>query len=103
MIGDANRGFAWTDAILSVITSELHLCGSASMVPIIRTLAGIIGDELEIIEYRRLSALKASPKPVTFLNQIKKGDCVVAFSRRLLFQLKEAIESANKTLRCCLI
>ena len=97
MIGDEYRGWAWTQALLGVKAKELHLCGEARSVPLIRELVAAMGDKLEIHHYNRLSPLKtmASSLHGDFKN-LRKGDCLVAFSRVSIHKLKIDIEKLTK-------
>jgi len=36
MIGDESRGWAWTRALQGVPANEIHLCGDASALPLVR-------------------------------------------------------------------
>ena len=58
MIGNPERGWAWTQALMGVKAKEVHLCGEARTVPLVRELCASVGDKLEIHEYERLSPLK---------------------------------------------
>lgn len=62
-----------------------------------------MNEEVEVKEYKRLSPLSiVKQSPNDELQKIKRGDCVVAFSRRRIFELREAIEDATK-LKCAVI
>jgi ATP-dependent RNA helicase SUPV3L1/SUV3 len=103
MIADPERGSAWTAAILGSAAEELHLCGEERAVPIIEALAEITGDELIINRYQRLSPLVVSPRSLERdLTRIRRGDCVVTFSRSNIFKLKNEIEE-KIGLRCAVI
>ncbi|EEH22574.2 hypothetical protein PABG_04785 [Paracoccidioides brasiliensis Pb03] len=96
MIADPFRGWAWTRALLGARAHELHLCGEERVVPLIRDLAGLMGDRLEIHHYERLNPLKAMNKSLKGnLANLQKGDCVVAFSRVGIHGLKQDIEKAT--------
>lgn len=100
MIGDMQRGPAWTQAVLGLAAKELHLCGEASAVPLVRRLAALCGDVLHVHEYQRLTPLAVAPESLqNDLSKIQKGDCVVAFSRSAIFQLKKQIETHTQ-LQC---
>lgn len=93
MIGNEERGWAWTAAVLGVRARELHLCGEARVVPLIRQLATLMGDKLEIHEYERLSPLKLMGDSLKGdIKKLRKGDCVVSFSRLLIHSLRNDIE-----------
>ena len=96
MIADPKRGWAWTRAVLGSRASELHLCGEARAVPLIRELAALTGDNLEIHRYERLNPLRAMDKSLKGnLNNLQKGDCLVAFSRVGIHALKQDIEKVT--------
>ena len=103
MIADSQRGHAWTAAVLGAAADELHLCGEERAVPIIEALAEITGDELIINRYQRLSPLAVAPSSLERdLTRIRKGDCVVTFSRSNIFNLKREIEEKTG-LRCAVV
>ena len=93
MIGDASRGWAWTQALLGLQAKELHLCGETRAVPLIRELAAAMGDDLEIHHYERLSPLRTMTSSLRGnMNHLRKGDCVVTFSRRGIHEIRKEIE-----------
>lgn len=96
MIVDERRGFAWTDAFLGVQAKEVHLCGEPSAVKLIRNLVKATGDELEVRNYERLGELRVQGRSVGLLDALQRGDCVVAFSKRLILNLKLEIERQTK-------
>jgi ATP-dependent RNA helicase SUPV3L1/SUV3 len=103
MIADSQRGPAWTAAVLGAAADEVHLCGEERAVPIIEALAEITGDELIINRYQRLSPLVVAPTSLERnLAHIRKGDCVVTFSRTNIFNLKREIEEKTG-LRCAVV
>lgn len=103
MIADSQRGPAWTAAVLGTAAEELHLCGEERAVPIIEALAKITGDELIVNRYQRLSPLEIAPRSLKHdLTRIRKGDCIVTFSRTNIFNLKKDIEEKTG-LRCAVV
>ena len=48
MIRDTVRGWAWTRALLGVCAHEVHLCGEASAIDLVRELTMGTGDEMEV-------------------------------------------------------
>lgn len=96
MIADPSRGWAWTRAFLGCQAAELHLCGETRTVPLIRELCALTGDNLEIHRYERLNGLEVMPGSLkNNLNQLRKGDCVVVFSRKGIHAMKAEIEKAK--------
>ncbi len=97
MIGHDERGWAWTQAVLGLQAKEIHLCGEERTVPLIRELATAMGDKLEIHHYERLSPLKTMTTSLNGdLSNLRKGDCVVVFSRLGIHVLKREIEKQTK-------
>lgn len=96
MIADPLRGSAWTNAVLGVQAKELHLCGEPSAVKLIKELVKQTGDELHIREYKRLGKLTVQDEPVRKLQNLRTGDCVIAFSKRKILDLKCEIENTTK-------
>ncbi|PTU25307.1 hypothetical protein P175DRAFT_0498425 [Aspergillus ochraceoroseus IBT 24754] len=96
MIADSRRGWAWTRAVLGAQATELHLCGETRAVPLIRQLAALTGDKLEIHRYERLNPLKVMDHSLRGdLKNLQKGDCIVAFSRLGIHALKADIEKTT--------
>lgn len=96
VIANPERGWAWTRAVLGAQASELHLCGEARAVPLIRELCALTGDNLEIHRYERLNPLKVMDKSLKGdLKNLQKGDCLVAFSRIGIHALKQEIEKTT--------
>lgn len=95
MIADSRRGSVWTNAVLGVLAHEIHLCGEESAVPLIQKIVEITGDELEVKHFKRLGKLTVE-KTSTRLLQLKKGDCLVAFSKRKIMDYKCRIEQESR-------
>lgn len=96
MIGDLERGWAWTQALMGLKAKEVHLCGEARVVPLIRELAAAMGDELKIHHYERLNPLITMSSSLRRdFRSLKTGDCVVAFSRVGLHGLRRDIERST--------
>ncbi|XP_061346164.1 DExH-box ATP-dependent RNA helicase DExH18, mitochondrial [Gastrolobium bilobum] len=103
MMADPYRGYAWTRALLGLKADEIHLCGDPSVLDIVRKICRDTGDELHEHYYERFKPLVVEAKTLLGnLENIRSGDCVVAFSRREIFEVKLAIEKQTKH-RCCVI
>lgn len=95
MIGNADRGGAWTRAILGLPADELHLCGDGSALELIRELiVGKCQEEFEVRGYHRLSPLTPARRALgaEVAEAARAGDCFVAFSKHDLFRIKHRIE-----------
>ena len=102
LIGDRDRGWAWTRALLGIPAREIHLCGEPAALPIIERLCADTGDELIVHNYKRLSPLSMTGEAIQSLEEVRPGDAVIAFSRRELFYLKRQIESLTGA-NCCIV
>ncbi|KAK9817863.1 hypothetical protein WJX72_003314 [[Myrmecia] bisecta] len=96
MIGDEQRGWAWTRALQGLAANEIHLCGDASALPLVRQMADAMGEELTVQSYDRFTPLAIEER---YLRRgyasVQPGDCVVAFSRRDIFDIKQIIEQST--------
>ncbi len=90
MIFDASRGWAWTQAIVGVPANELIVICSAYAVPAIENLLKLCGENCTVRHFERKQhvELLAAPVPIAAL---KKGDAVVAFSRREVLILRDQV------------
>ncbi|KAF2103095.1 P-loop containing nucleoside triphosphate hydrolase protein, partial [Rhizodiscina lignyota] len=96
MIGDNDRGWAWTQALLGVRAKEVHLCGEERAVPLIKELVALMGDSLEIHRYERLTPLETDPRHLGGrLHKLRKGDCIVSFSILGIHALRKQIEQTT--------
>ncbi|KAL7116219.1 hypothetical protein ACP275_04G229300 [Erythranthe tilingii] len=103
MMADSCRGYAWTRALLGLKADEIHLCGDPSVLEIVRQICSDTGDELVEQHYERFKPLVVEAKSLLGdLKNVRSGDCIVAFSRREIFEVKLAIEKFTKH-RCCVI
>ncbi|KAI1877050.1 uncharacterized protein JN550_001122 [Neoarthrinium moseri] len=103
MIGDSDRGWAWTQAFLGVQAKEVHVCGEERTVELIQSLCKLTGDKCIIHRYERLSPLQPMDRSLGGnLKNLEKGDAVIAFSRVGIHSLKQAIEKATGK-RCAIV
>lgn len=103
MIGDIDRGWAWTQAFLGVMAKEVHLCGEERTEELITSLCQTTGDKLVIHRYERLGALDVEAKSFhSKLKNLQKGDAVILFSRVAIHAMKKSIEKATGR-RCAVV
>lgn len=90
---------------------EIHLCGDNSAVNLVKKICSSTGDRVHVHEYKRLSPLvleeqslvpHRNKKESDWVRRLRAGDCVVAFGRSKLFQLKALIEAETEH-KCCVI
>ena len=101
MIGNEERGGSWTRALLGVAARTVHVCGDVSVVELMEDLCSVMGEELQVVSYSRLTPLHVST-PLMSLSNLRRGDCIIAFARRELYTLKHQIETLTH-LRCAII
>jgi ATP-dependent RNA helicase SUPV3L1/SUV3 len=93
MINHRDRGWAWTQAFLGLQAKEIHLCGEARTVPLMRELCALVGDKVHVHEYERLTPLGVLPRSLQGkLSRLEKGDCIVAFTVLGIHALRREIE-----------
>ncbi|KAF9694547.1 hypothetical protein EKO04_007339 [Ascochyta lentis] len=93
MISHPERGWAWTQAFMGLQAREIHLCGEARTVNIMRQLCALLGDDVHVHEYERLTPLQVQPRSLEGkLNKLEKGDCLVAFTVVGIHALRREIE-----------
>ncbi len=96
MMADPQRGWAWVDALVSAHTPKLMMTGPALIEPSLRTLCELCEDQLQVQRTKRLSPVEVA-KHATTLERLEPGSLLVAFSRKLVLELKGMLESAGKS------
>jgi ATP-dependent RNA helicase SUPV3L1/SUV3 len=90
MIFDSSRGWAWTQAIVGVPAREVIIICSGYAVPAIESLLGLCGEAPVLRQFERKQHVELLKAPVP-IAALKKGDAVVAFSRREVLMLRDQI------------
>lgn len=101
MMRDSGRGWAWTRALLGVTAQEVHLCGEAAAIDLVKELVGSVGEELEVRRYNRLTELVIEDSPLGSLENIQPGDCIVCFSKNDIYSTSLHLE--RKGIDCAVI
>ncbi|MBA1238859.1 RNA helicase [Pseudomonas kunmingensis] len=96
MVADPQRGWAWVDALVSAHTPQLMMTGPALIQPSLRTLCELCEDKLVVQRTKRLSPVEVA-RHATTLQRLEPGSLLVAFSRKLVLELKGMLESAGKS------
>ena len=86
LLADAQRGSAWTRAVLGLCCPEIHLCGALNVKEQLIRMIGDCGDGYEIKEYSRLVPLQVLKENIEY-DDVEPGDALVAFSRRRVLSL----------------
>jgi len=92
MVKDFQRGWAWTRALLGVPAEEIHVCGEAAAVDLVREIMISTGEEVEVRTYKRLTQLVVQDVAVRDLHNIQPGDCIVCFSKHDIYAVSRGLE-----------
>ncbi len=87
MLGDRDRGAAWTAAIMGAPARAVFVLGAPESATVVRRIARLCGDPLEEVGLERKGPLVAAPRPVP-LGDLRAGDALIAFSRRDVLDLR---------------
>ncbi|GAA0085754.1 helicase-related protein [Clostridium sp. CTA-7] len=88
MIDDAQRGAAWTRALLGLRCNEIHICGALNAKRIVEKIIEECNDEYEFKDYKRSIPLEVQDKNFTH-NDVEEGDAIVVFSKKKVLQIAE--------------
>jgi len=87
MLADDDRGWAWVNAILGSPASKVIMTGSVNALDIVKKIASYLGEELEIVRFKRKNPLQVLDKHIA-LRDIQKATALIAFSRKDVLALK---------------
>ena len=78
MVKDYQRGWAWTRALLGIPAEEIHVCGEAAAIDLVKEIAIFTGEELEVRSYKRLTPLvqQENGKTKFYFNNSKSAQFV---------------------------
>lgn len=95
MLADADRGWAWTRAMMESAAPEMHIIGP----PTARGLIGVLADAAdipcELVEHQRLAPIKVAERHHT-LESLPPYTILVAFSRHSVLDLKMKLERLGR-------
>jgi ATP-dependent RNA helicase SUPV3L1/SUV3 len=97
MLGDRERGSAWTAAVCGAPAPIVYLVGALEAQGAIEALAKRLGCPLEIQIKKRLGPLTVQPSAVGKVRNLKKGDAIIAFSRRDVLAWRDQVTEAGMT------
>lgn len=86
MIGDSQRGAAWTRALLGVKCKEIHVCGALNTKELLEKILKDCKDDYEIKEYTRNIPLEVEYKNFN-IRDAKEGDAIVVFSKKRVLEI----------------
>ncbi len=95
MIADAERGYAWTRAILGVRAPEVHLCAAPEAKGLLLRIIQSCGDTFEVIEHKRKTPLICMDRAVDY-DRIRPGDALITFSKVGVLSVAEDLRARGK-------
>ncbi|MDT8716169.1 RNA helicase [Clostridium sp. 19966] len=95
MLGDAQRGAAWTRAILGVCAKEVHVCCALNATEILKTLIENCDDTFEVIPHHRDTELIVEDSAFDFPASVNDGDALIVFSRKSALTVAAALQEMN--------
>lgn len=93
---DADRGWAWTQALVGLPAGHLVLTGSPECELAVRALAERLGEPLTVERLDRKVPLTSMKRPLQ-VRELRAGDALVVFSRRAALDWREALLAQGKT------
>jgi ATP-dependent RNA helicase SUPV3L1/SUV3 len=97
MLADRDRGAAWTAAVCGAPASVVYLVGAPEARRAIEALAARLECPLEVHVLKRKAPLSMEPTAVRKLRNLKRGDAVIAFSRRNVLMWRDMITEMGLT------
>jgi len=95
MLEDIDRGWAWVNAIIGTPASKVIMTGSVNALDAVKKIAEYLGEELEIVRFKRKNPLEVLDKPIN-LKDIQPGTALIAFSRKNVLMFKERLQKYHK-------
>jgi ATP-dependent RNA helicase SUPV3L1/SUV3 len=91
MLADRDRGAAWTAAVCGAPASVVYLVGAPEARRAIEALAERLECPLEVHVLKRKAPLSMEPGAVRKIRNLRRGDAVIAFSRRDVLMWRDMI------------
>ena len=95
MIADPQRGYAWTRAILGVLSPEVHLCAAPEAEDLLIRLIESCGDSYEVEVHKRTTPLVCMTRTVDY-HRVQPGDALITFSKVGVLSVAEDLRQSGK-------
>ncbi len=95
MIADSQRGYAWTRAILGVLSPEVHLCAAPEAENLLIRLIESCGDSYEVERHKRTTPLICMTRTVDY-HRVQPGDALITFSKVGVLSVAEDLRQSGK-------
>lgn len=95
MIADKDRGNAWTTAVMSLKSNEIHICASKDAESILIKLIKDCNDSFEVVHTERQTPIEYDGSFKHFPNDVKEGDALIVFSRKDVHAVASVLHEKN--------
>ncbi len=95
MLADADRGWAWTRAMMESAAPEMHIIGPPTAQKLIEVLAAAAEITCEVVPHQRLAPIAVAERHHT-LETLPPHTILVAFSRHAVLDLKMKLERLGR-------
>lgn len=95
MLADADRGWAWTRALMESAAPEMHIIGPPTARGLIEVLASAADIPCELVEHERLAPIALAERHFP-LESLPPATILVAFTRRNVLDLKMQLERLGR-------
>jgi ATP-dependent RNA helicase SUPV3L1/SUV3 len=95
MLADADRGWAWTRAMMDATSPQIHMIASKIAQNLVEQMAKAASLPLRLVEHERLTPIRVAENPYK-LDQLPPQTILVAFSRRTVLELKNELENHGR-------
>ena len=96
MLADPDRGWAWTAALMGAPAGTVYLLGAPEARALVERVAAHLGEPLEIVELDRKTPLRMIERRLEW-DDIERGDALIAFSRRDVHLIRDAVHARDLT------
>ena len=96
MLADADRGWAWTRALMESAAPEMHIIGPPTARKLIEVLAAAAEIPFELVTHERLAPIALAERHFT-LEALPPATILVAFTRQGVLDLKMKLERLGRT------
>lgn len=95
MLSDRDRGAAWTAAVCGAPANTVYLVGAVEARRAVEALAERLECPLEVHVLKRKAPLAMEGEPVRRMRNLRRGDAVIAFSRRDVLMWRDMVTEAG--------
>ena len=86
---------------MGIPAHEIHVCGEAAAIDLVREMMISTGDEMDVRTYKRLTTLVKDDKAVERLEDVQPGDCIVCFNKKDIYGVSRGLEKLG--IECAVI